>query len=103
MFLNLVRPLANLSLDPEFVQVLMIFVPIANGGSRLIWGSLTEFYSFKLLYSILIMIGIISSSTIGFIAKTSWLYFIYSIMSANLLGAHFSLIPPLISKIYGIK
>jgi hypothetical protein len=58
MFLNVVRPFGNLSLEPSFMRMLMIFMPIANGFSRVCWGYLLDKFSFKPLYLTLIISGV---------------------------------------------
>jgi hypothetical protein len=59
MFLNVARPFGNLSLEPSFMRMLMVYIPIANGLSRLLWGFLHDHFSFKSLYLTLIILGVL--------------------------------------------
>lgn len=103
MILNLAKPFANFSLEPEFVKIIMICYPLVNGFSRLLMGIMVDYISFKKLYISLIVTGIGVSCSIGYISHINWVYFIYCMISASLLGGNFSLLPPLMSQIYGIK
>ena len=103
MFMNIVRPFGNLTLDPKFMSLLMIFIPISNGFSRILWGFLYDYIAFKKLYLIQILVGIFISATLGYISDKQTNYFVYSMISASLLGGNFAILPPLVTKIFGLK
>jgi membrane protein CcdC involved in cytochrome C biogenesis len=46
---------------------------------------------------------VIVSTTIGFVSELKWIFLVYSIISASLLAGNFSLLPPFISSIYGLR
>lgn len=58
MMINMYRSFGNIELSTEELSNLFIIYPIVNGVSRILWGTLIDIFSFKVLYCILIFLGV---------------------------------------------
>lgn len=72
------------------------------GAIRFVWSYLVDRYSFKLSYGIILCINIIFGSTLVLVSKSKALYLIWVCMLVWAEGAHFSLVPTLCAKLFGV-
>ncbi len=59
MMFNVAKPFGNLFHTQDSISTLMILYPIFNGVSRIFWGALLDFFNFKTLFLILIILSVI--------------------------------------------
>ena len=71
------------------------------GGIRFVWSYLVDRYSYKLSYSIILSINIFFGSTLVLVSPHKPLYLIWVSMIVWAEGAHFSLLPTVIAKLFG--
>lgn len=84
----------------------MTVTPICNAISKITWGILLDYVSFKKLYMLSITIGIITSASFKYIIPDNEAenitYLIYAILTSIVHAGFISLNPPMISHIFGI-
>ena len=68
---------------------------------RFVWSWATDYYSYKLVYGILLLLQIIFNCTMIFIAKNDILFGIWIAVLLLCEGGHFTLVPNVLKKIYG--
>ena len=71
------------------------------GGIRFIWSYLVDRYSYRLSYSIVLIMNVVFGSTLVLVSGSRVLYLIWVSMIVWAEGAHFALIPTVIAKIFG--
>lgn len=76
---------------------------LVNGITRITMGSLTDKYSFKLLYSIVMGIQLFNSVVCFWAANSSSLFFICVLLNYLSLGGIFAVYPTTAIKTFGIK
>ena len=92
----------------EFIKddhFLTLVGAIASGfsGFRFVWAFLMQKFSFKVVYSIMLLIQIVVSLTIYWTVRYKFLYLISICMSIWLQGGHFTVLPTVCGIIYGDK
>ena len=70
-------------------------------GTRFIFSYLIDRYSYKLSYAIVLTINILFGFTLVLVCNNKILYLIWISMLSWASGAHFTLIPTVIAKIFG--
>lgn len=70
-------------------------------GTRFVFSYLIDRYSYKLSYSIVLSINILFGFTLVLVCNNRALYLIWISMLSWASGAHFTLIPTVIAKIFG--
>ena len=71
------------------------------GGIRFLWSYLVDRYSFKFSYTIILCMNIFFGSTLVLVANSKGLFLIWVSMIVWAEGAHFSLVPTVIAKLFG--
>jgi len=71
------------------------------GGIRFLWSYLVDRYSFKFSYTIILCMNIFFGSTLVLVANSKGLFLIWVSMIVWAEGAHFSLLPTVIAKLFG--
>lgn len=101
---NTYRTFGQINLiDEKLLSVLSKIFALLNGSGRLFWGILFDRFSFKCLYSLIVITEIAISATLYYAVKIPYLYlFLVSIQSLVLAG-NVSLLVPLYPKIFGMK
>lgn len=93
--------MANLTeKQTSFVVSLFYF---CNGISRIFWGFSNDYVDFKKLYAIMNVAEIIIGLTMYWLKENFAIFVLYEIMTAAICGGNYTLYPPLISKLYGVK
>ena len=95
--------------DDFFLTMVGSFGAVMNGGSRSIWSTFQDKYSFKRIFGILLIIQITLSGSLVSIASIGEgnslgkpLYMIWICASFFCLGGHFSMFPTVTSRLYGV-
>lgn len=70
---------------------------------RFCWSGLTDHFSYKLIYGILLVIQIALDFTIPLVSSNAGLYAIWICLILFCEGGHFTLVPNVLKKIYGDK
>lgn len=70
---------------------------------RFIWSTLTDYFSYKTVYGILVSIQVVLDCTIPFVASSKGLFAIWVSLILFTEGGHFTLLPNVVNKIYGDK
>ena len=68
---------------------------------RFIWSFATDYFSYKSVYSVLLVIQIVLSFTMGLVDTSPVLFAIWVSLLMFCEGGHFTLIPNALKKIYG--
>ena len=76
---------------------------LLNAIFRILWGFIYDCYGFKILYTIITLLQIVISATFYFSANYIYTYFIANILENIVFSGHDTIIPPIISKIFGMK
>ena len=77
---------------------------VANGLSRIAWGSMQDKTGFVTIYRIVIAIELIVCSLLPYIVKTDKILYLIAVFAGYLcLGAHFVIVPNCINAIFGLK
>jgi len=71
------------------------------GGIRFVWSYLVDRYSYKFAYSIILCMNIVFGLTLVLVSNSKPLYLIWVSVLVWAEGAHFSLLPTVIAKIFG--
>jgi MFS family permease len=71
------------------------------GGIRFVWSYLIDRYSYKLSYSIVLIMNIVFGFTLVLVSNIRGLYLFWVSMIIWAEGAHFALLPTIIVKIFG--
>jgi hypothetical protein len=105
IILNILKTFGiKIGVSEEFLSMVLCLNPIINAFSKITWGILLDYISFKKLYLLCITMGIILSSTFNFIdyEKNNYIYFAYTALTTCVHGGFISLNPPMVSHIFGI-
>ena len=70
---------------------------------RFVWSMATDHLSYKLVYSVLLVMQIVLNFTIPLIAESPGLYAVWISLLLLCEGGHFTLVPNVLKKIYGEK
>jgi hypothetical protein len=70
---------------------------------RFVWSTATDYYSYKLIYGILLVLQIVIDFTVPLVAHSKGLYAIWVSLMLLTEGGHFVLVPNILKKIYGDK
>lgn len=70
---------------------------------RFVWSYATDYYSYKVVYAVLLIMQIVLDFTTPLVAENSVLYFVWITVILFCEGAHFVLVPNVLKKIYGEK
>ena len=90
--------------DDQFLTLVGSLGSIANGLSRIVWGSIQDSTGFVTIYRIVIAIELIVFSLIPFIVKTDKYLYLLAVFAGYLcLGAHFVIVPNCINAIFGLR
>ena len=76
---------------------------LLNAAFRIAWGFVYDALGFKIPYSIVTALQIITSATFYSSAKYIWSYYITNILENVVFSGHGTLAPPIVSKIFGMK
>lgn len=102
--MNTYRSFGQLSgIDESLLSLLSKIVPIINGGSRIIWGILFDYFQFKTLYFTLLITELIISGSMFFLNEYPYLYFTCVCISATLVAGYIVVLVPLFPKIFNVK
>ncbi len=71
------------------------------GGIRFFWSWLVDRFSYKLSYSIILLINILFGFTLVLVSDNKALYLIWVSMIVWAEGAHFALVPTICAKLFG--
>ena len=70
---------------------------------RFVWSTMTDYLSYKLVYSILLIMQIILNGTIHWVSHNEALFGIWISLMLLGEGGHFVLVPNVLKKIYGAE
>ena len=68
---------------------------------RFLWSWGTDYASYKLIYGILLVLQIVLNFTIPLVAESEGLYAVWISLLVFCEGAHFTLVPNVLKKIFG--
>ena len=88
--------------DDSYLAIVGSAAAVCNS-SRFMWSWATDYLPYRLVYSILLLIQIVTNLTIKFVAKNRALYAIWISLMLLCEGGHFTLVPNVLKKIYGDK
>ena len=71
------------------------------GGLRFIWSYLVDRYSYKLSYTIILILQVIFATTLDSISKYPACFFIWVCVLISCEGGHFTLLPTICAKLFG--
>lgn len=71
------------------------------GGLRFFWSYLVDRYSFKVSYTIVVLINVVFGATLVFVRESKALFMIWVSMLVWAEGAHFALVPTICAKLFG--
>lgn len=74
-----------------------------NGSFRFVWAALFDYYGFKKVYTVVMILQLVASSTIYVARANHILYTIIVGLSFVCYGCHYSLFPATCAKIFGTK
>ncbi len=104
MIINVNRSFGDLnSIDPTLLSYMSKGFSLINGCTRVLWGFLFDKFSFKFLYTIVCVMEIISNFSIYYVVSNQELYFTLNMIVALAFAGNTSLLPPLVSKKFGLK
>ena len=87
--------------DDEYLTVVGAVSSVFNG-IRFFWSYLVDRFSFKFSYMLVLCVNIIFGSTIVLVRSSQILYLIWVCMLIWALGAHYSLVPTICAKLFGV-
>ena len=90
-------------IDEKLLSVLSKIFALLNGSGRLFWGILFDRFSFKCLYSLIVITEIAISATLYYAVKIPYLYLVLVSIQSLVLAGNVSLLVPLYPKIFGMK
>ena len=70
---------------------------------RFVWSFATDYFSYKTVYGLMLVIQIVINFTMPLIAKNAGLFFIWICILLLCEGGHFTLVPNVLKKIFGEK
>jgi len=94
---------SNVTNNDSFLTTVGALGSVANGVSRFIWAFLQDKLGFKKVYMVLLVLQLILTSTIYFIATVPGLYLVWVMLSLSCEGGNFSMFPTVTSATYGLK
>ena len=104
MLINVNRTFGTLnSLDENVLAYLSKGFSLLNGCTRVVWGLLSDRFEFKTLYTIICIMQITVNFSIYFLAEYEAVYFSLNMLTALAFAGNTALLPPLASKIFGLK
>ena len=68
---------------------------------RFIWSMATDYFSYKVVYGIMLVMQIVLDFTVPLVAENAALYAIWISLMLLCEGGHFTLVPNVLKKIYG--
>ena len=68
---------------------------------RFVWSMATDYFSYRLVYGIMLVIQIALDFTIPLVAESEGLYAVWISLMLFCEGGHFTLVPNVLKKIYG--
>jgi hypothetical protein len=71
------------------------------GSLRFVWSAATDRYSFRIVYSILLVMQIILASTMVIAARSKAMYTVWLSLCVFCESGHFTLVPNVLKKIFG--
>lgn len=93
----------NFIKDDHYLTLVGSMGGIANGVSRIFWGTLLDYVSFKWLMTIANILLLAAAASIQFVADQRAVFMVYVIVVYFLYGGQFSLMPAKTYQIYGQK
>jgi nitrate/nitrite transporter NarK len=104
MTINVNRSFGDLnSIDPTLLSYMSKGFSLINGCTRVLWGILFDKISFKTLYTIICFMEIIANFSIYYVVSNQELYFVLNMIVALAFAGNTSLLPPLVSRKFGLK
>ena len=86
--------------NEEYLAILGSIAALCNA-IRFLWSFATDFFSYKLVYGILLVLQIVIDFTVPLVAENKYLYAIWISLMLFCEGAHFVLVPNVLKKIFG--
>jgi OFA family oxalate/formate antiporter-like MFS transporter len=91
-------------MDDRYLNIVIGSVcSICNGGFRIVFGLGYDYFKFRIVFTIMMMINIIIFSTIYFVNDNKYLYAIYIGLAAGVEGGNFAIFPTFTVENFGIK
>jgi len=90
-------------LDDKILTMAGALGSVANGLSRIGWGTLSDKIGFKNTYKMLLTIQFFCSITLIYFKNTQMIYVLLVFLSFSCEGGHMALFPGVCGKIFGIK
>mmetsp|Transcript_1877 Transcript_1877/g.1675 ORF Transcript_1877/g.1675 Transcript_1877/m.1675 type:complete len:189 (-) Transcript_1877:324-890(-) len=81
--------------DDRFITLVGSLGAVMNGLSRGGWGTLQNFYGFKIVYFSILVIQIFISMTLVLVHQVKFFYLVWVVLTFSTLGGHFSIFPTL--------
>ena len=86
--------------DLQLMSKVCLFL---NGVFRISWGFVYDRFGFKIPYTIITALQIITSISFYFSANYLWSYYITNLLENIVFAGHGTIAPPIVSKIFGMK
>lgn len=87
--------------DDSFLTLIGSLGSIFNGAGRFFWGTLSDRFSFKSLYLLIVIIQMVDAATMRYIHEYKEAYLLWVCLAFLCEGGHFVLFPPLCLKVFG--
>ena len=88
--------------DENYLAWLGSIAAVCNS-IRFIWSFATDYFSYKVVYGVLLLMQIGLDFSIPYISENASLYFLWVCLLLLCEGGHFTLVPNVLKKIYGEK
>lgn len=88
--------------DDNFLSIVGALTGIANGFSRFIWASWSDFSGFKFVYRVVLITQLICSGSLYYIADSKPLFLIVTCLSLACMGGHYALFPTVTVNLFGL-
>jgi len=76
---------------------------LVNGLSRVVFGNLSDKFSFKAIMTILLTMELLSCLVFYWAATVPWFYFICIMVNYAMLGGFFTILPVSVTKVFGLE
>ena len=86
--------------NDSYLAVVGSLAAVCNS-SRFIWSWATDYFPYRAVYSLLLIIQICANFTIKLVAQNHTLFAVWISMMLLCEGGHFTLVPNVLKKIYG--
>lgn len=89
--------------DDGFLTLVGAFAAVGNGLSRPLWSSMLDKFSFKSVFSFLLVLEIVLGLTFQFATSAQFLYLLYVFLIHTTFGGVMAMFPVVSAQLFGVK